>query len=577
MLNHVTKVRQSKHRNKTGGAFVIIVACCCLIIVPMIIIAAQFGMYTVDKSRLQNTVEAAGLLAANDLSRIVINDPNFGYVSLSNYAPIGKATVAPDGEPLPVTGINTLIGTIRQNTILARELGNPTMASLVETDRIGLQHTIDNLNTALNQSLTGTGKQEFTDIQGAKVDPVQDVTKYLKATLPTNVELVSVKLSNGWISEGGRTTVPVPQPERIAEVKPENAQQGFVKPFIKLPAVGKPFTFAGLGEASTIVQARGFHPMDKDHVCSIVKVECVLDVHRAETPYAGKILSKMPVVTCSQPYSLPDVGPGGAMTLRFTSGPVAGLTSWGDFLNDGNFRDRQLLRWEVAGGDYQVDLEAKKRRLDNTYENTTAHEFSENFYYWLRSGHLRPRIDSVIAMLNDQFKTGPNEVYAYEFTQDGSISRRVIDKDPFPVGVTSDAQVSTLADTHIQGDKQPIVIFRNNVKRLGTINGGKHGGQPLPGYPLNWCELQEYGGGEQLAAKLGRGRLGTGLVMTDPSYLASASIKDPTDLFRNLTGQSTQQPRKSFYSGGLALDIEIGGCKPSTAALDWERQRKLKR
>ena len=217
MLNHITKVRQSKHRSKTGGAFVIILACCCLIIVPMIVIAAQFGMYTVDKSRVQNIVEAAGLLAANDLSRIVINDPNFGYVSLSNYAPIGKATVAPDGEPLPVTGINTLIGTIRQNTILAHELGNPTIASLVETDRVDLQRTIDTLNTTLSQSLTGKSKQEFTDIQGVKVDPLQDVTKYLKATLPANVELISVKLSNGWLSDGGRTTVPVPQPERIAE------------------------------------------------------------------------------------------------------------------------------------------------------------------------------------------------------------------------------------------------------------------------------------------------------------------------------------------------------------------------
>jgi hypothetical protein len=578
MLNHVARNRQNKLRNDAGGVFVLVVACCCLVIVPLVIIASQFGMYTVDKYRVQNVVDAAGLLAANDMSRIVINDPNFGYVALSNYAPIGKATAAADGEPLPVTGINTLVGTIRQNTILANDLNNTTMATLAENDRADLQQTIDTLNSTLSQALSGKSKNENVDIQGTKIDPLQDVTKYLKANLPANVELESIKLSNGWLKDGGRTTIPVMKPIQLAQVKPEEIQQDFFKPFIKLPAFGKAFTFAGLGETSTIVHPKNFQPLDRNHICSIVKIEAVMKVHRPETPYAGKILSEMPVVTCSQPYTLPDVGAGGVMTLRFTSGPVAGLTSWSDFLSDTNFRDRQLLRYDVAGGDYQIDTSARKRRLANNYENTTAHEFSENLYYWLRSGHLTPQIESVRTMLNDQFTADSSQIYAYEFTRDGTISRRTIDKDPFPPGVTSDAQFSTVADTRIQEERTPIVIFRNNVKRLGTISGGKHGGQPLAGNPINWCELQEFGGGEQLAAKLGRGRLGTGLVMTDPNYIASAQVADPvSNLFQSLTGQTTQQPRKSFYSGGLALDIEIGGCRPSTAFQDLERQKKMKR
>lgn len=578
MRKHITKVRQSHHHNSKGGAFVIVIACVCLVIVPLIIISSQIGMFTVDRTRVQNVVEAAGLLAANDLSRIVINDPNFGYVSLSNYAPIGKATVAQDGEPLPVVGINTLTGTIRQNTILARAINNTTMERLADSDRNDLQRTIDSLNKTINQALNGTSKETIVDINGAKVDPVADVTKFLKANLPVNVELETVKITNGWLSEGARTTIPVTKPEHLAEVKIENTQQGFYKPFVKLPVAGRDFTFAGLGEASTIVGQQTFHPADSQHICSIVKIECSLKVHRPETPYAGTILSKMFVSACSQPYSLPDVAPGGVMTLRFTSGPVTGLQSWSDFLNDGTFKDRQISRYDIVGGDYAADKEARKRPLPKTLDETTAHEFSENLYYWLRSGHTRPSLDSVVSMVNEQFKSGPMDLYAYEFAKDGSISRRIIDRDPFPVGVTSDAQFSTLVDTRIQGDKTPIVIFKNNVKRLGTISGGKHGGQPLTGYPINWCELQEYGGGEQLAAKLGRGRLGTGLVMTDPHYIASAQTPNPVaDLFRSMTGQTTQQPRRSFYSGGLALDIEIGGTRPSTAALDWERQKKLKR
>jgi hypothetical protein len=579
MRNHVIKARMHKRlRSKTGSVLVIIVAVICLIIVPMIIISSRFGMYTVDKGRIQNLVEAAGLLAANDLSRIIINDPNFGYVSLSNYAPIGRGTLAADGEPLPVTSINTLVGTVRQNAIVAKELGNPTMTSLVERDNIELQRTIASLNAALSESLVGNSKQEFTDMQGAKVEPLKDVTKFLKVNLPINVELESIKLSNGWLSDGARTTIPVSKPERLAEIKPTDSQQGFLKPFVNLPVSGDTFSFAGLGASSTIVLPAGFRPADKNHICSIIKVECILKVHRPGTPFGGSELSKIPAIACCQPYSLPDVGPGGVMTLRFTGGPVAGLTSWSDFLRDGNFKDRQINTYDVVGGDDQIDKEARKRSIGFQPDNSTTRQFSENLYYWLRSGHLRPRIDAITEMVNEQFKLGPNDLYAYEFAQDGTISRRIIDRDPFPIGATSDAQFSTLADTRIQNDKTPIIIFRNNVKRLGSINGGKHGGQPLAGLPVNWSELQEYGGSEQIASKLSKGRLGTGLVMDDPNYLAAANTKDPlSNIFKTMTGQTAMQPRKSFYSGGLALDIEIGGTKPSTASIDVARMRKLKR
>jgi hypothetical protein len=578
MQNHKTKVRQFRRlRSETGSLLVIIVVTICLIIVPLLIMSSQVGLYTVDKGRIQNIVEAAGLLAANDMSRIIINDPNFGYVSLSNYPPIGKATCASDGEPLPVTGINTLVGTIRQNAIVARELGNPTMTMLARTDRIDLQTTISELNSTLSESLSGNSKQNFVDIQGAKVDPLKNVTTFLKANLPANVKLESVKLTNGWLADGARTMIPVPQPERLADIKPGDSQGGYLKPFINLPVAGESFSLAGLGGSSTIVAPSEFRAADKKHISSIVRIECTLVLRSTPQPYSGSSLSTMRTLACCQPYSLPDTGPGGIMTLRFTGGPVAGLQSWSDFLHDGNFKDRQVNTYDVIGGDYQVDKDSRKK-LAAVAETSTAQQFAEHLYYWLRNGHLRPRIDSITEMVNDQFKSGPNDLYAYEFAKNGKISRRIITRDPFPIGVTSDAQFSAIADTRIQGGKAPIIIFRNNVRRLGIINGGKHAGQPLAGVPINWCELQEYGGGEQLAAQLDKGRLGTGLVMDDPNYIASAAVSEPAfGIFRNFAGKATLQPRKSFYSGGLALDIEIGGTQPSTASLDVARMRKMTR
>jgi hypothetical protein len=135
----------SRRRNETvmrcrkGNILILIIVAICFILLPLLIVVSQLGFFQIDRDRTQNIVDAAGLIAANDLSRIILNDENFGYVSLSNYPPVGKETLADDGEPLPVTGINTLIGTIRQNAIIARELGNETMEHLSETDRVNAQ------------------------------------------------------------------------------------------------------------------------------------------------------------------------------------------------------------------------------------------------------------------------------------------------------------------------------------------------------------------------------------------------------------------------------------------------------
>jgi hypothetical protein len=66
-----------------------------------------------------------------------------------------------------------------------------------------------------------------------------------------------------------------------------------------------------------------------------------------------------------------------------------------------------------------------------------------------------------------------------------------------------------------------------------------------------------------VAVALGKGRLGTNLTIVDPTGAASTeeAINDPNfGLFKTFNGEELfSQPRRSFYSGGLALDIEIGG------------------
>jgi len=515
--------------------------------------------------RAQSIVEGAGLVAANDLSRVVIDDPHFGYVSLSNYPPIGKATCAPDGEPLPVIGINTLVGTIRQDTILASELNSPTMAQLADNDKNKMELTVKELNQTVKALLAGKSESKWTDIQGNKVQPLADVSEFLQSNLPANIKLESVKLTSGWLTNGGDTTVALPQPLQLAQVKKAGSRAGKYQAFTDIPAVGRHFTFAGVGPSSSLVSAANFHEADGQHICSIVKVECTFALQNLCQPLSAlglNVGSKLTTVACCQPYSMSDVGPSGAMTLRFSQGPVAGLQTWRDFLA-GGFHDHQVTTYDAVGGDYPLDQEAHMISNKQELPATTSQQFAEHLYYWLRNGHTKPHLDAVLAMMNDPFRSGPAQIYAYEFAADGTISRRIISRDPFPIGVTSEAQAQTVVDTSIQGGITPIIIFRDDVKNLGTVSGGQHAGQPLAGYPLNWCELPEYGGDEHAAAKLNKGHLGTKLTLVDPSgqALPEDAINDPNfSLFQNFDGKTLfHQPRRSFYSGGLALDIEIGG------------------
>ena len=575
-------------RNKKGNILLMVFVCICFLVAPTLMFMCECCLQIVARSRAQSVVEAAGLIAANDLSKIIIDDSHYGLVSLSNYPPIGKGTCAPDGEPLPVTGINTLVGTVRQNAIVAQELQNAQMSFLVDRDKEALDKSIDELNATFSECLKSSAgnnskKEKWLDIQANPITPTEDVETFLRNNLPENVKIESIKLTNGWLEGEGDSTISVPQPASLAQISNTTSNNGSYRPFVNVPAARRNFNFAGVGAKSSLVSSSAFRAADKKHICSIVRLECVLKLEslgKIKIPFYDEAMNKAYCVATCQPFAMPDSGPKGAMTLRFTGGPVAGLRSWSDFLRDGTFRDNKVTTYDAVGGDYPLDAEARMLQSSPAVVPTTSNQFAEHFYYWLRNGHTKPRIDAVIEMVNAQFQSGPNEIYAYEFANDGAISRRIISKDPFPIGVTAESQYSTIADTNVQGGIAPIIIFRNDVKNLSRENGGKHCGQPLTGYPLNWCELSEYGGDPHVAVALGKGRLGTHLTIVDPTGAASTeeAINDPNfGLFKTFNGEELfSQPRRSFYSGGLALDIEIGGTSaPTTPTMENASWSKL--
>ncbi|HEY9777623.1 MAG TPA: pilus assembly protein TadG-related protein [Planktothrix sp.] len=530
-----------KRRRQNGNIIVMVVVVICLILVPLLIVVSQAGVLTVDRGRIQNSVDAAGLAAANDLARVVINDPEFGFVALSNYPAVGEATTSADGEPLPVSSINTLSATIRQNTIVANALGNETMTALCDLDRARLQETQRALNEALTKSLLPNGREQFFDIHGTKVDPCKDVSAMISSSVPGKVALESVKLSTGWISSATGSETPLPQPVRMAQIKLGQALQRNYRAFVDIPACGRSFTFAGVSANSRMVPPEAFHPADGKHICSIVKIECVV-AWRNKTllPFGSDALSKARFIACCQPYGLADTSQSGLMLVNFCSAPPPNLVYWSDFLRPSNFHDRQVNEYLAYGGDFPTDHNASLYRF-SPERQTTDQQFAEHFYHWLRNAHTKPRIDSVLELMNEQFRPSPEQILSYNFAADGTISCKSLNQDPFPSGITSDRQCSAVCDTAIEGGLSPIIIFRDNVKRFGTINGGKHAGQPLA---IDPAQANQQGGRFSLAMLPVANRAGM---------------------------------RRSYDDGGLAVEVEIGGIGPSTAQIDVARMRRLKR
>lgn len=513
------------HRHEKGSMLFVTVCTIAFICVPVLILLCQWGVFSVFSGRSQNVVEAAAKTAATDLARIVINDPEFGYVSLSNHPPVGMATCAQDGEPLPVTGINTLIGTLRQNAIIADEIQNPTMDALVDKDATALQSTIKQLNAKLSDSVDSEfRRRKAVDMYGKTVDPVSDVESFITENMPPKMQLESIKLTLGWLEGGSESTIPVPQPARLAQLKDKDIQDGKYQAFINYPVGGREFSFAGLDNQAHLVSVQNFREADGKHISSIVKVECTIS--SIDSPD-----KKVQSVVCCQPYSKPDLATRGAMTLRFTGRPVPGLLSWSEFLTNGYFRDNRVTTFDIVGGDYPYDKEAQMRQAQAEEPTGTSQQFSEHLYYWLRNGRVRPHLDAILAMINEPFRSYSNEVYTYEYADDGSIHRNVVDGNRFTRAVAADGQFASMADTRIKGATSAIILFRDNVMRKSS-DSGKHGGQPLAGYPLNNLGNEH---SEEIALKFSK---------------------------------------RSNDATGLALDIEIGGTGDSTAIHDVTSMRE---
>ncbi|MFN8656419.1 MAG: hypothetical protein U0105_08790 [Candidatus Obscuribacterales bacterium] len=394
-------------RNSRGNMLVLASVATLGILVALLLLVMNFGRVTGGAGEHRTAIEAAALAAATDLARIVIDDPNYGFISLGDHPPIGRRTVARDGEPLPVMGINTILGTARLDYIIAREINDQTMIQLAQQDITNAKAAATRLQTALNDAIKPGAQTE--DFDGMRVTPYERALALYENNLVkmTGGKLVtgSFKLSLGWLEGGASTVTPVPDEARLpdaAKVPPDKQLDGNYKAFVNVPAHGTNFYFAGMGNRISLVDQSKFKAPQAEIFCSVVRAEADQTVESIDGRYQGAVTH---AAACALPLGHNDVTPAGVLSVAFPDGLVPGVEQLRDLFGDNQLKSRTGKAWVPQNGDWPLDQGSSLTTATNLASGspTTTQAWSTGFYHWLRTARTRPRPASVLAMLDKDF------------------------------------------------------------------------------------------------------------------------------------------------------------------------------
>ncbi|MDR3614817.1 MAG: hypothetical protein P4L53_14760 [Candidatus Obscuribacterales bacterium] len=469
------------------GGLGLLIAACCLTFTGML------GSYQEQRS----AIEAASLAAAKDLSAIVIEDPNFGFIGLSDSSPTGTATTAGDGFYTSVTGINTLFGTIRLDMIIADYLQDPVMSQLVATDYANALIAQKNLVDALNKASApyGTG----VDKNGVILNPTQDaLTAYISnsvhLTAGQSCSLVtgSLHLTLGFV-DGLASRTAIPQPPSVAALQSSSLQsQGF---YVANEAINytslntkksSPFSFASLDSNTSLVDYRKFLTNHDDlpfATPSVVKVdadELFTNDHGLNNQMHAVSAAQCGTVTDQRPYP-------GAFTLTFVNGTFPEVTQFLDLINSGQIQtDPADLVQTPPNGDYpQTALSPSS--LPMLTAGDPAHPSFEDVlslatYEWIKRGGTMVNVQSLITAFQTPLNfvgSGPQQ-QRFHLTSTGAVT---IDSAPwgqqnFCVSQNQFRALSGAGIVSSNGSKYDLQIT-DFVHIKGRVYGGKHAGEPL--------------------------------------------------------------------------------------------------
>lgn len=462
-----------------------------------------------------SAIEQAAVAAADSLSTIVVDSPEFGFVALSDLSAEGVATQAKDGYSLPVRGINSLIGTARLDMIIADKLTEPLMVDFAKQDLKNALSAKDLLIEALTKSIEKDGAA--TDRNGKPVKPYAAAeAAYQKANTGT-YEAGSLRLTLGSLQGGGATAVAVPNPASADSLTDKMVVDGTYRSYTNIPYKGVDFVFGGIGRSVTVVEAQKW----KDAIESL--------------PYQIPTVIKAEVgtaIACAQPASRDEYPPTpGALTISFPDGAVPEIRRPADLCENQKLNSTLTGAMDLltaSGGDYPTDGGTSMKAMNWPLTGKASTEPVGNvwrlaLYDWLRRAGPRANVDSVVGMqkvsldapkpptkpwitpvdssgtMQKVGSVASGIIHIFEFNRDGAVTYRSKLLTPYPLSVVGENQLygegyGALMDSKVGVQRVKLsispekdvtfraawdVYIRDQVRNLGISHGGKHAGEPI--------------------------------------------------------------------------------------------------
>lgn len=489
---------------------------------------ANVCMTWIVSYRNKCALEAAALAAARELSRVVIDDPGWGFVSLSDQPPIGDDTRVGDGYPLPVTGANTILATARMELIVAHSIGTNEAIECAQEDLRAAREAVKKLSRVLRYSLRDDSKREdddlaARDIHGARVYPFATAKAIYKRNaealtggLGWKVSAINAEL--GWLDAEGTTNTPLPGANSCAALDDALLYGKQYPAFVDVPAFGESFYFAGLGKQAGLVDSGLFKNFDLARNCSVVKLSAQLTRNDSSTSIKS--------IACAQPAYVEDKVPASYMVLRLPDGIPSNINSLRDILTSQHML-KQIPVYTASGGDYPNEPDAVLKENPDKPVMTVRSAFTRAFFDWLRTGHAKPQHDSVINALDYAFNGHrPSNTLLLSIDNSGQVTVDCPRSYPFTVQTAYERQLYTVAfDAINTGDTTWTLRLRDQVHRLGRQCGGKHGGQPMPSIvSVDQNQDQSQRLLETAGSRYDRSRLALEIEISSPRSLNTASI-----------------------------------------------------
>ncbi|PZM80488.1 MAG: hypothetical protein DKT66_14615 [Candidatus Melainabacteria bacterium] len=482
-------------RNATGNTLALVAAVTASVLIVILLFALSYTRLIGGSQEQKTAIEAASIAAAKDIGRIVINDSNFGYIGLSDAAPVGGATAAADGFSMPVYGLNTMVGTLRLDLIIADKTNNATMKYFCKQDLVNLKSAKDKLVAVLQAAILpgGSGK----DIDGGLVEPYASAEKAyednkVRMTGESRYVKGSLKLTLGCLSQGVQTNIPLPKPNSWALVDSTNqSRSGFYVSEINCPYDGEDFVFGSISNNIKLVNTQQFQTTGAGlpyTIPSVIKAE-------ADQMYEKNRVVRLSAAATAASVFDPKPAPG-TLSIAFPDGRPPFIGTPYDILNSPALSGAPVMTIRTPATDDFPNpggTAMTPGSWTGPGSSTIKNVFSQSFYDWLRlSGTKLNAQDAVDLFTNPllsagaagPFTTGYMDIYRVD--QSGAITQKLVLIDPDPFEAVSHKQMyaeSKSAATTTAGKKSSPadwdVYIRDQVTQLGTINGGKHGGRPL--------------------------------------------------------------------------------------------------